>query len=972
VLIFPHLKGYFNAISPFSEVYLEPGSCEPGSGENVNFCCLFPRLLLLTLFYFLGYTSYAQLCSGSLGDPVVNITFGSGSNPGAPLSSATTNYTYVANDCPQDGMYTIINQTLSCFGNTWHSILKDHTGDPNGYFMLVNASFQPSDFYLQKVDGLCGNTTYEFAAWVMNMCLTEDRIKPNLTFRIEKTDGTVLQSFETGDIGITQGADWKQYGFYFTTPVNTSSVVIRITNNAPGGIGNDIALDDITFRPCGAKITASINGGANAVDLCEGVSTPIPLTASVSAGYNNPVFQWQKSSDNGTTWKDINGANVSNYTFTPTGTGMNLYRLTVSESGNIGISGCRVASNVLAVTIHPNPSIQLSIDPIYCEGATATLKADITLNSGLPWDTLWNYPDANQQFLSNSIQWDSAGIVKVTTKKTFTASLNSSGQYSLQLLNKYGCKAFASSVVHVNQRPKALLNYTSPLCEIKPIQFTDQSNGIVPITDWQWQFGDGTTSNIQNPDHGFANAGSYSTSLVVKDQNNCFSDTNSVVLNIHSLPKVDFGLPKICLTDPFAQFNDSTTISDHSENQFIYNWTFGDPASGGANHSTQQNPKHSYTAVGHYAIQLQVTSNNGCINDSTKVFTVNGAVPRALFNIDNTGTICSKDKFSITNTSTVDFGNIVKVEVYWDYLNNPAWKITDNDPQPGKIYSADYSLYVHQPSEKFTIRYVAYSGINCVNESSQVITVYKNPEVSFLSLDPVCFETPAFIINSGQELTGANGTGLYSGTGITQNGIFNPAQAGVGLHKLEYIFTTNDGCKDSIDQIIQVNAQPTVNAGPDKFLIKGTFLTLHGSAKGSSLTYLWSPPIGINGETTLDPIISPPSDITYSLTVTSADGCTNHDEVVIKVLNELYVPTAFTPNGDGLNDVWRLPSLESYPDAEVSIYNRWGQPVFHAKAPFISWDGTFNGKPQATGTYIYYIDLKNNLPVLKGTITLIR
>src|SRR5947209_5382879 len=192
-------------------------------------------------------------------------------------------------------MYTIINKTLGCFGPTWHSIYQDHTGDQNGYFMLVNASFEPSDFYIQKVDGLCGNTTYEFAAWVLNMCLTEDRIKPNLTFRIEKTDGTLLQSFDTGDIGITQGIIWKQFGFYFTTPVNTSSVVIRITNNAPGGIGNDLALDDITFRPCGAKITASVNGGNNSVDYCEGLASAISLSASISSGYNNPVFQWQSS-----------------------------------------------------------------------------------------------------------------------------------------------------------------------------------------------------------------------------------------------------------------------------------------------------------------------------------------------------------------------------------------------------------------------------------------------------------------------------------------------------------------------------------------------------------------------------------------------------------------------------------------------------------------------------------------------------
>src|SRR5256714_15354652 len=104
---------------------------------------LYCRLLLSLITTFFGCYSYAQLCTGSLGDPVVNITFGSGPNPGSSLNAATTNYTYVNSDCPNDGMYTIINKTSACFGNTWHSVNQDHTGDSSGYFMLVNASFTP-------------------------------------------------------------------------------------------------------------------------------------------------------------------------------------------------------------------------------------------------------------------------------------------------------------------------------------------------------------------------------------------------------------------------------------------------------------------------------------------------------------------------------------------------------------------------------------------------------------------------------------------------------------------------------------------------------------------------------------------------------------------------------------------------------------------------------------------------------------
>ncbi|MGH2566223.1 MAG: hypothetical protein ACRDE5_17015, partial [Ginsengibacter sp.] len=126
-------------------------------------------------FYFLALSFIysakltAQLCQGSLGDPVVNITFGAGTNPG-PSLGGSTNYGYVNHDCPDDGFYTVANSTSGCFGGTWHTLVEDHTpGDVNGYMMVVNASFNPGDFFVKTVDGLCPNTTYEFAAWMYNV-----------------------------------------------------------------------------------------------------------------------------------------------------------------------------------------------------------------------------------------------------------------------------------------------------------------------------------------------------------------------------------------------------------------------------------------------------------------------------------------------------------------------------------------------------------------------------------------------------------------------------------------------------------------------------------------------------------------------------------------------------------------------------------------------------------------------------------
>ena len=127
------------------------------------FC--FTRFLCLQLLFLLVAVAFcsragAQLCNGSLGDPVVNITFGTGPNPGPPRAAATTNYQYETNACPVNGYYAMLSEGVECnYG--WHVLQRDHTGNGNGYFMLVDASFEPGDFYLDTVKTLCANTTYE-------------------------------------------------------------------------------------------------------------------------------------------------------------------------------------------------------------------------------------------------------------------------------------------------------------------------------------------------------------------------------------------------------------------------------------------------------------------------------------------------------------------------------------------------------------------------------------------------------------------------------------------------------------------------------------------------------------------------------------------------------------------------------------------------------------------------------------------
>lgn len=406
------------------------------------------------LLFFLGLSFVgnitAQLCQGSLGDPVVKITFGSGPNTGPPLNSSVTNYNYLPSDCPNDGYYTIANSTSNCFNNSWQTISEDHTpGDVNGYMMLVNASFAAGDFYVQQVDGLCGGTTYEFAAWLINVIRPSacnfNTIKPNITFSIETLSGLVLQKSSTGDIDAADPAAWKQYGLFFTTPAATSSVVVRVTNNAPGGCGNDLALDDITFRPCGPKVSINVNGVTEIKDVCTGDTASLNFGSAIVGGYNNSFYQWQKSPDS-ISWTDIPGANNQTYKIpailTP---GKYYYRLAVAEGNNIMSSSCRIASDMVTVNVNSLPVPAASNTGPACEGTSVTLNA--TGGSNYTWTGPNNFA-ANVQ-------------LPVITN----VSVNAAGEYYVKVISQAGCINNDSTSVTVNINPVADAGSDVNICE---------------------------------------------------------------------------------------------------------------------------------------------------------------------------------------------------------------------------------------------------------------------------------------------------------------------------------------------------------------------------------------------------------------------------------------------------------------------------------------------------------------------------
>jgi gliding motility-associated-like protein len=138
------------------------------------------------------------------------------------------------------------------------------------------------------------------------------------------------------------------------------------------------------------------------------------------------------------------------------------------------------------------------------------------------------------------------------------------------------------------------------------------------------------------------------------------------------------------------------------------------------------------------------------------------------------------------------------------------------------------------------------------------------------------------------------------------------------------------------------------------------------------VTYSWTPGLYLSNAAIASPQASPPTDFTYTLVITSDKGCSDSDEVFIKLLKDLVIPNIFSPNGDGIHDKWVIDYLESYPGCVVQIYNRYGQLVQRFVNYTTPWDGKINGKDAPIGTYYYIIDPKNGRKPKTGFVDIIR
>jgi gliding motility-associated-like protein len=320
------------------------------------------------------------------------------------------------------------------------------------------------------------------------------------------------------------------------------------------------------------------------------------------------------------------------------------------------------------------------------------------------------------------------------------------------------------------------------------------------------------------------------------------------------------------------------------------------------------------------------------------------------------------------NQSTITDGSEALFSYVWNFGDH-------NDPS---------SSTLRQPTHKYSavgpnnVQLKITTKDGCIDSLTQVLnTIYPWPRATFSATPTeVCQGDPIQFTDLGNGITSAPVRWEWNLGGGNTSTLQNPSKVFTdsGSYTISYYFYNSQGCvSDTVSQTIVVHPYPVLELGPNVVVLEGGTKALKPEfVYGTNLNYQWTPPLYLNSDIDSIPKTTPLGDITYRLNLTGIGGCMVTDTIFVKLLLAPIIPNAFSPNGDGIHDRWRIQYLESYPGATVDVYDRYGMLVFSSIEYAVDWDGTRNGKSLPIGTYYYIINPKNGRKIITGSVTIIK
>jgi gliding motility-associated-like protein len=600
-----------------------------------------------------------------------------------------------------------------------------------------------------------------------------------------------------------------------------------------------------------------------------------------------------------------------------------------------------------------------------CAGQYDELNASITVvdrpQTGIGYrllgclqDTVL-FRDSTRSGASISRHWWSFGDGFFATEANPRHVYGTGGSYTVQhvvqSLANGNCSVSDTATLRItvgsNYSASFVLNHTS-FCDSGRLQASPMSN-LPGANRYDWYQNNVLvqSSNSPTPVSMLLNQpGLYRIRLSVSNGSGCAVSSSSQLVNVTASPEAVLLVLGSSCQNSSLLFRDSS-VGVVSSRQ----WRWNNTVVGNGSPSINQ----LASTTGLQTMELVVFNQQGCVDTARVLLRIESQpVVRGLLSPDS---VCSGQVFAVVGEVSNAAGAITDYRwtVNGSLVNTNNSNLLANE-QFGSAQLVRYGLEV-------------VTGNGCrSNLMNKAVSIQPKPLAGFSAMD-VCVGRDARFVASSSPLIRDyrwRVNGQDQGNGSSELRLLQPR---AGSYLVWLGVGSAFGCVDSSEQRLSIRALE-VNAGRDSLVEAGMPFLLRGSA---GVRWLWTPGRWLSSDSVQAPTVRLREDACFSLRVWDGNGCEGTDEVCMRVLKAIEVPNAFSPNGDGVNDVWVIGNLDRYIGSQITVFNRYGQEVMRRTGYSQPWDGRMNGAALPVGTYYYVIELREGgQRWLKGSVTLIR
>ncbi|MBI3501119.1 MAG: PKD domain-containing protein [Bacteroidetes bacterium] len=689
----------------------------------------------------------------------------------------------------------------------------------------------------------------------------------------------------------------------------TDTMLLIITDAPDVFAGNDTAICEGLSLALNGSINSAATGG---VWTTSGTGTFVPNDSTLNAVYTPSTA-------------DAVAGSVT---------------LVLTSTGN---GQCLAVSDTMILSIGRSPVAGFSYSKI-CTGQSITFtdtSSVISVNDSI---VAWN--------------WTIGGGNDTVQNPSYTYSVSGTDSVTLIVTSSIGCTDTAYHIVNINPTPAASFTFSVD-CQKDSVFFTNTSTiASGNIISWNWNFGDGDTSALQNPAHNYTATGTYTVTLTVVSDSGCTDIFSDTVAPCSHVTAGFISSSSVC-TGQTISFTDISFVMQ-GDSIVSWNWSFGD---GGTDNV--QNPSHTYSQSGTDTVSLIVFTNLGLIDTAVHIITINPS-PAASFSFVTT---CAVDTMFFTNTSTIAGGNIIS----WN------WNFGDTASGANNISSLQNPVHHYDSLGNYIVVLTVTSDSGCTSTFTDTVTPVKGVIAAFSHTGncnfSYAFTDSSFVANGD---TISNCVWDFGDGSPISSASCNPSHtySASGTYVITHTVTTSGGCSSVAAYTLTVTAPPSADFSPNNGTYNVGAVIDFVDHSSNATSWLWNFGDG-NSSTQENPShqFNQNGTLDVMLIVTNNDGCPDTAKYsFIFNTNIVAVPSAFTPNGDGVNDILKVRG-GPLKEMDWRIYNEWGNELFHATDQTQGWDGTYKGKLEPAGRYVYTLtgttfgDEEINK---KGDVTIIR